>query len=583
MFNVCLLLLLCVNLIPLSISSKILLLLFLVLNLNGRSKSMLGVLVPVAGALGSGTLLCIALCYLVTRKTKILFSDLAWCYPFLAIIFTWSLGDFIFTFDFKAFEFYLNWAKSAGVAHALVYQNSELFDGLQQATRYLVLVVLFNYWRANSKPLEVFTQELLVGVYISIIIALAFIAKPDFINLPNQNEYWHALHRLSASFSDPNAFGVAIALLLPFVANTQVAFKKYILILLLLIVASFSGSRSFFLGVLIYLVMFAYPKGPRIFASLIVILGLGVLLISVDQSLIMQEVQNVAPVGISRLLKTLNLANWYDNFYSRLVFLRIGLSVWFDNLMIGVGFHEFRSVVPIYARALSIPIGAWSDNANNFYLGLAAELGCLGMASFAWSLSNLTWRNKGKWAKYSLICFLILLVVGPHLEFDEVCVLVAFLMACSLEVHSRPRLVFLRVLTSVASIFFLLKCYYADRGLYAWEQNDLGLYRWSARKAQLTLNCSSSGQTNLYYRATNPDLAALPLNIRLKTHSADDIQLDIKDTALKQQVLSCKDIKSGTTLSKIQLELDLSRVWIPRNFGMGQDTRSLGVQIYYMK
>src|SRR5690606_1396463 len=129
-----------------------------------------------------------------------------------------------------------------------------------------------------------------------------------------------------------------------------------------------------------------------------------------------------------------------EAFFSRLAFAKLNWYVWLDHLFLGVGMGAFPQHVPMYAEKLGLPLGTWTDNTNNFYMGLLSETGMLGALAFLATALQLRWvPEESRFYRWAVVVFAVLLLFGPHVHFGEVSVLLAFILSCAVTPVVRKR------------------------------------------------------------------------------------------------------------------------------------------------
>ncbi|MCB0325053.1 MAG: O-antigen ligase family protein, partial [Bdellovibrionales bacterium] len=267
----------------------------------------------------------------------------------------------------------------------------------------------------------------------------------------NQNAFWQMVGRYSASFSDPNAFGIMAALLIPLLMVAGRGLRAWLFrsaAVLLLIVTPWSGSRTVWFGLLLWLLLlFTGMFGVRstgalrsrgfllVFAGF---LGLAFLGFPPLNEWLDQQVD--VP-GLDRVLKTMHWQKGGQMLSSRLIYGRIALAMWEQSPLIGVGLDRFYGLQEITARSIGIALEDWRDNANNYYLQVLAEQGLIGVALtllafylFALALSGRPLQSGGAdrertiastpvlllISRLTMGVLALLLLTGPHFFFDEV-------------------------------------------------------------------------------------------------------------------------------------------------------------------
>lgn len=228
-----------------------------------------------------------------------------------------------------------------------------------------------------------------------------------------------------------------------------------------------------------------------------------------------------------------------------------------------------------YAALFNVPLGLWTDNPNNTYLGFLAEFGLIGAVVFC--ISFLRFRNqlvkKGNLSldpllKGVMISFFIVLILGPHYLYPEV--LFPFLLIVTRLYRFESRTGFDWVLCScllLAVPLIGLKTSGLEYGLYSWEKGERGTpFRWTQGEFQTFSPCRE-GETSLLMRngqlrdveVTLPELSA-PVSFA----SGEE----------KRIPLPCPNV---TAYQGIQVRGRVRPVWVPSR---GGDTRTLGIQLY---
>lgn len=516
----------------------------------------LGLLTPLLPVFGRPYLLFLALLFLLFHYREIKISRISWGISYLFLSLIWA-GCFYY------------W-RTLNPAHLYFIGNG------------LVLLGLFSVFSSNKSQLENFKTGLLKGLPLALIVGCLEVILNLKEVFPNQNAYWNSLGRIAATFSDPNAFGISAVLCVAIVLGTASRVSTSVLhrwlmfglVCAIFALVSFSGSRSFYLGLALYLVMFLWRESP---SYLLTLFGLGFLCIYFGKIEVLESSQ--LPVGLQRLFSSLDLSNLNSTLFSRLVFWKIGLHIWLDNLMLGCGLENFRNLVPQYSSRLGINIGTWTDNSNNFYLGTLAEFGLLGGLALGFAFYRLKFKADAlPIYKSAILALLSLFLLGPHLNFVEVNILTAYLMAATLEVRDA------RAMREIDQFFFPglcililicvpLRAKFIQMGLYPVEREVGGKeFQWTGQHARSELQCQD-GKATFEVRATNPDLSLTPLNVRL-TFLGSRQTLVLNNYDLKLIEFDCQVESEG------MLELETSRTWRPKDFGSGEDRRDLGIQLF---
>lgn len=365
----------------------------------------------------------------------------------------------------------------------------------------------------------------------------------------SQSSFWTSLQRFSGSVSDPNALGLWMVLApcatwgrLPATRVTRALLRVSYGIVPL--AGLLSGSRTFLLGVAIVLVMrafFSYPSSatrsfikPSPFPGALLFEAENrsqytvscfrkqgrLALIACAVAIVMVLVTSITdlffpwidiisqrdelPVGVRRGVALLSVHRVVENFYSRTVFNQLGFELVRNFPFFGVGADRFRYYVTPLASILAIPIGRWVDNSNNFYLGIWSELGLFGVFALLFALCARCFPVERCGASRGVLILLLLLITGPHLDFPEIAVLGAFLIAEG----TAPRFVYEGASTSAFSvgvIGILLAGFVAgsvrEHGVYRCSFEEGVCRQWIAPGARFLMQCAPGEQRTLRIEA----------------------------------------------------------------------------------
>lgn len=583
-------------------------------NSSGAIWLILGILTPTAGALGSGLLLACLLTHLLLEKETRSYNFWRWNLPFLSLCALWCSLEIIYSFDSVVYSTILGQAQG-GMALKQFFEIAppNYLLSLQSLYRWIgfSLSVIALSTRRDNIP------RYLYGVILgaSLTLFIAPLQGHAILSLPNQSNFWQQMARFPSTFTDPNAFGVFIALLLPFLIFNMVGlnlnvYSRVLLSLgLIFSTALYSGSRSFFLGIFALILIVTYRYLGRLwFAALIIFLSITLTVINLSGFLSSESYLVLTaslPAALKRFTDALSFEALSQTFYSRIIFWKIAYNLWSDNFLFGLGFNQFRGSVAPRALDLGFGIGSWSDNANSFYLGILAELGTLGAILLAFSLCRLNWTRWAEFKKHiaatsTLLILLFLFLFGPHLDFDEV----SLFSACAIALLVRPKdnsksVVFSKVskesslvLLTFMSLAILITAILYERthahGFYNWESDANGsLFRWSTAHADWTAICHEKKLevlqgdfnqrkivTQLSFRSLLPTSATNPQKVLIKAHNEVVFEGALSDNSMRTLEIDCAN------KHEIKFELSVSPVWVPQQLGLGGDPRVLGVVVY---
>lgn len=612
---------------------------------------LLGFVVPFGSFFAAGTLLPCACATLLleSQRTAVRRSvspgDQRWAAPYLFVI-----GAAVFlTF---AYECSLGWLALDQVAGGAIGQAiffGEWFRavtlpgwrGIEIAARLMVLVTLFALLHADQSRRRAFGSALVAGLAAALTLSTYQWCNPQSTIFANQSAYWRQLNRLGGSFSDPNAFGVFAALITPLLCAAILCARNRLTRLLwaagglwFLILASYSGSRSFFggLAILSYVLLWRASKGIALVMLLVPIFG--VLLINSVPAPVLSAMLAHLPEGLQRTIESMHGATIAEAFYSRSVFLRLAWQAWIEQPLLGVGPGRFAAEVPRLAHDLGIPIGLWRDNPNNFYLGVLAESGLVGALALWLALRGLSWRDSPhalpgstaplSWwgeqnaaspprrpatqllalrlgldatgaAKLGIIMLVFLLLVGPHIEFDEVALISALLMSWGLEPRAEraPKVGLLDrhwrpmkfVLAAIVVLLIMISIGERKLGFYDWEQVQGRRFRWTAQRAIGFLPCNEEGRAVLRFSLAQPHLEEYPVIVEVGDRSGRVTQLAVRDFADQHVELLCA-LQNGSGIftparpPRAWYSIATQRPWVPRLSRRGSDLRLLGVKVH---
>lgn len=443
----------------------------------------------------------------------------------------------------------------------------------------------------------------------------------------NQSEFWRMVGRYSASYTDPNAFGVMGALLIPllcFYTRGRHRFCYTFSAFVLFCVLPWSGSRTFWLGLTLWAIVICVKALHMKFGGSAGRYSVG----ACTAALLFAVIVGYPPLNdwladnshlpsFSRAVKTINWNESVRMLSSRLTYSKIALRMWGDAPLIGVGLNRFYGEQERVARIIGIELGDWRDNANNYYLQVLAEGGLIGLLLVLCSFYLFQRALAGhpishyrldrpvreqappavllSLGNLSLAIFAVMLLTGPHLFFDEVKFLVCVFFAIAVSnIEAMPgrnmrrytRLLYsAAVMCIVVCILSVMNVVQEDRtqGFYGREysEND-GAFAWTGKKAYLRL-CGQPGKPlSLEFKALNPDLAANPLAATITRITAQGREV-ISDTKLANSNWKQAAISPKTKGDAELVEISVSRTWSPAGGNPKGDVRWLGLLVKWPK
>jgi hypothetical protein len=379
--------------------------------------------------------------------------------------------------------------------------------------------------------------------------------------------------------TDPNALGVVMALALLMVvfngATKQTSQRAVIIASLLFLGAgAVSGSRTFWIGVGVLAMGTAYVRARRLmwallFAGLVSTAAVSLLdhythiLSAVDQS-------SAVPQGLKRILSAMSLSRFEETIATRSVFLTLARAIIDRDPLFGVGANAFASYVPLVGA--SIPsLRGWVDNSNNFYLGIVAELGIIGFCAFLMTVLSRRIRvNDGAaYSRVSLCAVGIMLLTGPHTDFVEVLLPVAFLIGASTT--ERCSQGYLRSYTSMLFVLAgVIAASHRERGVYGWHDDGTVIRRWLSPEATVRVSCDEADASQTRSVVIKPSY--IP--------TKEPLKVVVRSSELSRDILLSEPAEKSIDLPCGMYQFVVSPAWSPARAwpGASGDRRLLGVE-----
>ena len=540
-----------------------------------------------------------------------------------------GIHTYLLDFDSYIFSSVLELGGTQALYRYLGVNLTSWYQAALSIGAYIAACILFSQLTLGTDKDRGFFPLLMGLAFGSIIAAvLGFLQVVDVhpILELNRGPFWIFAGRFAGSLSDPNALGVMAAVLGPVLIYLGVSRRNIVFILggiLLLTIGLWSGSRTLWLGIFLWLLIFAFHfsknAGDKRFSiCLQILLILVPLVVSLGYPKLNRQLQSSIKIpGVVRVLKSVNWDDGAEMLRSRLIYGRAAIKLWEHHPLVGIGLDRFYHQ---QEKVMSLGDG-WRDNANNFYLQVLSELGIFGLFLLLICIVFLIRATTGELAGMSgstrpgqevlfnrallrsvsqmgLFALLVLLLTGPHLFFDEVRYLAAILLAIAVsqsELHSvREYLNWRRVFFAASFIFSIVFTAWLARGLqapfiqgfYPLEESEDLPVAWSSAEARLALCNKKEQETRsieLSLRAMHPDIEERAVWVRLA-------QVDLeRRTALK--VFDTIELNNQEWM-KVKLEfhqapqprilaLAVDRTWSPLSAGVSQDARALGVMIQW--
>jgi O-antigen ligase len=537
---------------------------------NLRAMVLLGAITPVLPFLGLLPILLLAILLIAIESRGALLAHLRWGSCLIALLAASTLVSFLVLLP-SHFALELSPASRLHLLAQTILPPRAVNAPIWGFVRMLLFVVAVSVFSQSSRARSDFSRGLCFGLGLCVLVGLAEICGLFAQALPHRGSFWQGQLRYGALFTDPNSCGVFLALSLPFIAARREYpfFLRTTLLLALFVLGLFTGSRSFALALLVISAAYLWRVSRGAVFGLVVLLGVGIIAAS-----IWPEATLGLPSMIQRVWLSLSLPHMQEAFFSRAAFANLAVAMWLDNPLFGVAFEGFRQHMHQYAQALKIPLGLWTDNSNNFYLGILAETGIFGAIGWLLLLAHLRLRvDACSWCKLSVAILAVLLLTGPHFEFIEVSIFSAFIIGSTFTISpvrlALPQLAAFSVCLVSATIWYGVR---GIGGLYDPERSGESVVYWTDAAAVTYLPCQSS-HVVLGVRATNPDIASAPVILRLVGDTAE-AELRLTNSLEERITFACRP-----GAKEMRVRLSVNHTWQPSDYGLGADSRRLGVQI----
>lgn len=505
---------------------------------------------------------------------------MAWAAPALAYLVGSALCESISAFSFISAVRLDDLSRVRDAARAFFEVQAPTWKLLSRVFLFAMCVDLFsgeiatrNRWIAGLRG----------GAFICALYALAQWVGVLPWSLSNQTPFWSSIHRVSGLATDPNALGVVMGLALWLVVSSAPRPQARSIVdgfwfVAVLLAGLVSGSRTFLVMLGVLACSLAWLHARRVCGLLVgAVVGLVCVVTVLDHTWgvvsVLQDAR-VLPEGLVRGISAMSLGRLHETFFSRRLFLGVSLEMWAQAPWYGVGADAYRHyVVPVGAKLGTLQ--NWSDNANNFYLGVLTELGSLGaLAFFVSAVSRRVPASPERSLHVSaLIMLATILVLGPHVDFPEVLLPVACLVggATVAAVHGRLSHGYIVVVLCLAGIIGAMK---RECGVYAWRATADGFERWLSPDAAVQLACDhETERAVLHIRAQYiPSREPLQVTVQGGEGSSNIVSLTSQD--LRTVMLPCKPGQGETWI-----RIATRPAWSPARAwpAVSGDRRILGV------
>jgi len=330
-----------------------------------------------------------------------------------------------------------------------------VFDSLNYLAGFIWFLILL-----NILPLKSMMKRIIICLAISTTLSFGFGLYQAYVNMNLGNtSFFIAIRRVNAFFTDPNALGVYMSLVIPLFAGAFLFFKRswkwlFIAVIVVgLVLFPHAGSRSGFFGLLIALIVFAViivsphirnrTGKVRFKQKFMVYVSIGILAVCLLSVFVLSNKEGILYERISESLSAVSKSGEQDAIFRSRHFLWPSSLHMISNFPLsGVGVGAFTCELPNYYKKYDIfsilPFSFYQkssshnvpvDSAGNLYLHISSEMGLIGLFIFMWifflilkqlylfpiktkQISNVTYLYAGISA--SLLGMFVIFVFGVH-------------------------------------------------------------------------------------------------------------------------------------------------------------------------
>jgi len=541
-----------------------------------------------------------------------------------ALITFWRYTDFVPVLSRSYHDVQVN-ATGVRAGGALM---SSVFTSLNYLTGILVFGIAFRTLRSPEwrKPLIVLISA---GTFIALLFGAvqAFFA-PKLGNTP----YWIGLHRINATFTDPNALGSQVAVCLPLFLSAMISLRGRMRLFfgaaigLSLILLPFIGSRSSLIAIAVSLgtlsVLAVIEAGPEdrrwpmkaaaVAALLILVMIVAGLFIG-PGSLPQRIRQDVGALTDAASIS--RIANF------RLQLWRAAALMMRTYPFTGVGVGAYIIELPDTFARMGIQASS-TDSALNYALQVGSETGFIGLGILLWLWFELfrglkkSRRHPGqngseRWiftgAAGGIAALFAGFVFHTYIGNPEITYLFWVLVALALarpeaggekpnHLNRRPATKFLvfALLVSYTGIHFwnsarslspVVRAEAAgqesDFGLYEKETDSRGVvFRWTRRSAGFSIRNLSPTMV-IPMQVSHPDVERNPVHVRVfRTDRHFRMRRLIQDVAFQHPGwMNFECPTQASPHDQLFFMFDISRTWKPGEMTDVRDPRSIGVAL----
>ena len=441
------------------------------------------------------------------------------------------------------------------------------------------------YFLLRREPLEerVLFRSLALGYLPSFLLVLLqrFVSHRLFAQ-----QWWGRIGQFNGGFSDFNAHGFFAGILLLW-ALSRLLMKRESLFSLTVSVSALaggalSGSRTFFLFLLMGLFLFLSAKSVKRWAKALFLCGMVVALLVVGGTMKRR-------VGKSLQTVTASFRQGYQAVFpaldkvsnGRVTMAERTIAYLSSSPLVGIGAGHFL----FSGKNLIYPERRLEDLALNQYLQVGAELGLIGLAVFLSFLFRLLSSRRGL-SRFLLGALAFSLLFNNYFWFPEAILLFWVLAAMEGGFDTQPpphrwigAFVLLLALGANLAVLSRLdpvnpfrrhnRSY--DYGLWAKEADSRGSFRWTRGEGGIYLYPSSSRRVRLFCAAPLEKFPGKEQRITLFWRGKRWSERAVREQGFQEWTLP-----PGEGF----LELRISPAFVPLRLGLGGDPRELGAQLF---
>jgi hypothetical protein len=377
----------------------------------------------------------------------------------------------------------------------------------------------------ESKFVEVLKEKFIIFSVITLLLNFIVITQ-KFSFIPTSNiTFWEGVNRKSGIFIDPNAFGIVSFIyvwgIFEFIKNYLL---KTSLILFFIFAGIYSGSRTFLLTLFIFALVYylgkVVSKASKKYLLMLTLIAVCSIILINSFNLSELTFINFLPIGLQRVIATLHYETFFTQISSRIIFWRIAIENFLLNPFFGIGFNQFEQSVTPVSKSLGFELNGWTDNANNFYLGLLSEIGLVGVLSISifFILNKIVSRANIVFLFPGFIAILISLLFGPHFDFFEVGVLFAIVFGLSSNFTLKSQFSFKKANKITFFILAILTLLIVPIAHARYSKKDFGFFTRNGKyflrtDAKLTFMCNKNIEGVLFIPEKEINKSEISLHI----------------------------------------------------------------------